>query len=54
MIEVIDPAARRVIARTILDDYVFASMPGNRIATFTENEFGIPRITIRELTLRGN
>ncbi|MEX2285124.1 MAG: hypothetical protein WEE89_21740 [Gemmatimonadota bacterium] len=34
--------------------YVFATVPGNRIATFTEDEFGIPRITIHELTLRGN
>jgi hypothetical protein len=54
MIEVIDPVARRVIARKLLDGYVFGTVPGNRIATFTEDMFGIPRITIHELTLRGN
>jgi hypothetical protein len=54
MVEVIDPVKKRVIARKLLDTYAFAAVSGNRIATFTEDELGIPRITIHQLTLREN
>ena len=54
MVEIIDPVKKRVIARKLLETFAFSGMPGNRIATFTEDELGIPRITIHQLTLREN
>jgi len=53
LIEVIDPATRRVVTRHTFDGYVFGTLPGNRVATYAETDNGIPILTIHRLTLRG-
>jgi hypothetical protein len=54
VIEVIDPKARRVVARTTVDGFVSYVMSSNRVVTFVENEDGVPMSTIWELSLRGS
>jgi hypothetical protein len=51
VIEVIDPAAHRVVARHTFDGYIFDVLPGNRVASFVETPEGIPIITVHQLTL---
>lgn len=53
MIEIIDPNAKRVVARRLLDGYVFAVISANKVATYTEDADGIPYISVLELTLKG-
>jgi hypothetical protein len=51
VVEVIDPAQRRVIVRKELDGHVVSVLGTDRIATFVESESGIPVVTISKLTL---
>ena len=52
-IEVIDPAAVRVVARRDLDAYAMAMLPGGRAVIYGLDANDIPRLTIVGLALKG-
>lgn len=45
-IEVIDPSAKRVVARLTLPYWIIESMPGNRAAAYTVDSNGVPHVDI--------
>lgn len=49
MIEVIDLNSRSVRVRHLFDGYIFAMLPGNRVASYEETAMGIPIITIHRI-----
>ena len=51
LIEVIDPAAKRVLARRTFDGYIFGALSENRVAAYVETEAGVPVVTIYRVTL---
>jgi hypothetical protein len=50
-VEVIDPAQIRVITSHTIDGYVHSTLPGGRVALYTIDGNGIPRVTIAQLSL---
>lgn len=52
-VEVIDPRARRVVARQTLPALVFAAFDERRVATYTEDRIGTPHVEILALGLTG-
>ncbi|HEX6051172.1 MAG TPA: 6-bladed beta-propeller [Gemmatimonadaceae bacterium] len=52
-IELIDPVAARVVARRTIDQWVIAALPGHRIAAYTVDRDGIPRVEISRIELTG-
>lgn len=52
-VEVLDLKARKVIARATLNAWVCAVLPGLRVAFYTVDSDGIPRIEISQLSLHG-
>lgn len=51
-IEVIDPIARRVVAREVLDAVIVSALPGREVA-FAETSEGFPTVRIIEFSLHG-
>jgi hypothetical protein len=47
VIEVIDPKARAVVRRIVVNDYVVGFLPGGRVATYEEGSDGEPRYQIQ-------
>ena len=52
VIEVIDPAARRVLSRHTFDGYIIDILPDQRLASFVETEDGVPILRIHRVSLR--
>jgi hypothetical protein len=48
-VEVIDPAAGRVVASTQLDAWIVAVLPGERAAVYATNAQGTPFVKIVQL-----
>jgi hypothetical protein len=53
IVEVIDPAAGRVVARHSMNAYVMAALPGRRAAVYGTTADGEPVVSIVSLTLQG-
>ena len=53
MVEVIDPATARVIARGTLNLFVIAALTGRRAVAYTYDADGFPEVRIIELDLKG-
>jgi hypothetical protein len=53
IIEVIDPLAKRVVARHSMKEYVFAALPGRRAAVYGSTVDGEPFISIVSFSLSG-
>jgi hypothetical protein len=51
VIEVIDPATKKVIATHTFDGYIGMVLPDNRVGSFVETKDGIPILTIHRLSL---
>lgn len=51
VIEVIDIAVKRVIARDTFDGHIIAVLPDQRVAAFVETPDGVPILTIYRLSL---
>lgn len=53
-VEVIDPTQGRLLASHRINGYVMETLPGNRVALYTIDLLGIPRVQIATLTLTGH
>jgi hypothetical protein len=51
IVEVVDPAQRRVVARDTLDGWVFSTLPGGRAAIYNTTAAEIPYVRIIQLSL---
>jgi hypothetical protein len=52
-VEVIDPVQARVVASHTINGYVFETLPDRRVALYTIDISGIPRVQIAQLSLNG-
>ena len=53
VIEVIDPAAGRVVARLQSPAYIFRVLGNNKAASYEQDREGFPTVKVVELTLTG-
>lgn len=51
-VEVIDPAAGRVLARTTFEGAAMHALPGRRVSVYRTDTFGVPKVAILEMALR--
>ena len=52
VVEVVDPASRRVIKRADIPGTVIPTMPGNRIAVYQEDRNGVPTVSVLRFSIR--
>ncbi|MGH7462139.1 MAG: hypothetical protein ACREMA_14100, partial [Longimicrobiales bacterium] len=46
VIEVIDPVTHRVVVSGSRDAFIVGALPGRRVATYVEDENGVPKVEI--------